>query len=255
MEAPARSPALAADPVLAARRPRLLGEVGIVVVLLVVYDRIANALAGHPTTGDAHGQDLLDLEARLHLGVEHRLNAWLATHRLSELLATSYYQLMYTSTALAVLVACYLRRPDLYRDARNALVWINVVGLAIFVAYPVAPPRSLPDHRFIDSTAAVWFVHYPPDHFGAMPSLHLAWAVWVTAIGIRLVTQPFLRELLVLHPALTALAVVSTANHYVLDVVAGTVLGAVATHAVQQRALVPGRIRRHCPTYHVSVSP
>jgi hypothetical protein len=221
------------------RRPKLLGEVGIVVVLLVFYDRVAKALEHHPALGDAHGAALLRGERRLHIDAEHRLNLWLSAHHVPEILATGYYQLMYTTTALAVLLTCYVRRPDLYRTSRNALLLINVAGLAVFVLYPVAPPRSLPGGGFIDSDAAVWPVHYPPDHFGAMPSLHLAWAVWVGVVGIRIVAQPLLRVLLALHPTLTAIAVVTTANHYVLDVVAGAALGVAGTTAAARWTLGP----------------
>jgi membrane-associated phospholipid phosphatase len=244
MQTQTSAPACDAVPVPGVRRPRLLGEVGIVLVLLVVYDRVAAELAGHAPTGDAHGQDVLGLEARLHLDREHSLNAWLSAHHLPELLATSYYQVMYTTTALAVLVACYARRPDLYRRARNALIGINVVGLIAFVAYPVAPPRSLPDQDFVDSTAAIWPVHYPPDHFGAMPSLHLSWAVWVTAVGVRLTARPVLRLFLAVHPVLTAIAVVSTANHYTLDVLAGAALGVAACGATfADRAALDSAVR------------
>jgi membrane-associated phospholipid phosphatase len=130
---------------------------------------------------------------------------------------------MHLTVALTVLLWCYVRRPDVYRAARNALVGINLVGLAVFALYPVAPPRSI-RAGFLDCVADVWFIHSKPDHFGALPSFHLAWAVWASVVGLAVVTSVLLRLLLLLHPVITAVVVVATANHYLIDVAAGAVL-------------------------------
>src|SRR5207244_12999060 len=98
---------------------------------------------------------------------------------------------------------------------------------------PVAPPRSLPRGGFVDSGAAEWLVHAPPDHFGALPSLHLAWAAWASVVGVAIVAQPALRLLLFLHPILTGVVVMATANHYLIDVAAGVVLGLAVTEAAR----------------------
>ena len=42
-------------------------------------------------------------------------------------LAADYYQFMHEAIALSILAICYLRRPSVYRSARNALVLTNVV--------------------------------------------------------------------------------------------------------------------------------
>lgn len=207
----------------AAVRPRIIGEAAIVAGLLFFYDRIAELAATHPVRADYHGAAVLRAESQAHMAVEGDLNRWLSGHRASEFLAVGYYQLMHLSVALTVLVWCYVRRPDAYRAARNALVGINLVGLAVFALYPVAPPRSI-RAGFLDSVADVWFVHSKPDHFGALPSLHLAWAVWASVVGLAVVTSAPLRLLLVLHPVITAVVVVATANHYLVDVATGAVL-------------------------------
>jgi hypothetical protein len=148
-------------------------------------------------------------------------------HDLSEI-AVWIYQHMHTGFTMGVLLLCYLAGPTVYRPARNALVLMNLVGLVVFFLLPVMPPRLLPGSGFVDSVALAGFgtAHSPgpvaADQYAAMPSLHLGWAVWVTIVVMALLHRFRVRWIAVLHPIVTAIVVVVTANHYVLDVVAGT---------------------------------
>jgi hypothetical protein len=96
------------------------------------------------------------------------------------------------------------------------------------------PPRLLPDEGFVDSVAMACFgtVHSPggveADQFAAMPSLHMGWAVWVAVVIMALLPRHRVRWIAVLHPIVTAIVVVVTANHYVLDVIAGVAVSMAA---------------------------
>jgi membrane-associated phospholipid phosphatase len=130
---------------------------------------------------------------------------------------------------MAVLTCCYLWFPQFYRAARNSLVLTNVVGMTVFVLLPVMPPRLLPEGGFIDSVADAGFGHnhggpIEPAQFAAMPSLHLAWATWVAVVAFFMLRGKPYRVLVFIYPVLTTVAVVSTANHYVMDAVAGAAL-------------------------------
>ena len=63
----------------------------------------------------------------------------------------------------------------------------------------------------------------------AMPSMHVAWTTWCAAAAWSVLRRPCRQVawLVWVFPALTALVVLATGNHYVLDVVAGVVLVAV----------------------------
>ena len=56
-----------------------------------------------------------------------------------------------------------------------------------------------------------------------MPSLHFGWALMV-AIGLITATRSRWRWLWLLHPLLTLLVIVGTANHYWLDALAATAM-------------------------------
>ena len=221
------------EPPVRVRRPALLGELIVIVVLVKVYDRVRRleVAQSRPALHNAH--DVLAIERWLHLDLELAGNQWLVGHHTLLLIASWWYQLAHLTVTLAVLGWCYLRRPDAYRGARNALVLTNLVGLVVFFVYPVMPPRLLPGAGYVDAVAAAGFGSshtgpVPADQYAAMPSLHLAWAVWTASVGMLLLARYRVRVLWLLYPVITATVVVVTANHYVLDVLAGVAVAVVA---------------------------
>jgi membrane-associated phospholipid phosphatase len=94
------------------------------------------------------------------------------------------------------------------------------------------------------------------DQFAAMPSLHIAWAVW-SAVGVWCLTRrKAIRALAVAYPILTCFVVLGTGNHYLLDVVAGAVTVAVAfaLQTALAAALAAVRRRRSTPAREHTVS-
>jgi len=79
----------------------------------------------------------------------------------------------------------------------------------------------------------------PYNAYAALPSLHVGHAILLTAAALRVARGPLLRAAWLAQPALMAVAVVATGNHYVLDVVAGAALGAL---------LLPLALGRRYPT-------
>ena len=229
---PRVAPETGSDGSRARARPRLVGELAVLVVLLVGYDWVRRLAAVRETVALAHGRAILHAEAGLHVHLERISNAWLTSHH-------------HLTAALSVLAAAYVWRPDVYPRARNALVLTNVVGLVVYALYPTAPPRLLPHAGFFDAVTEVFGTPNAPssDQYGALPSLHLAWATWVAVVGGTLVTRRVLRWALWLYPVLTGCVVVATANHYVVDVFTGVALGLAATWITG--ALPVGRRRAH----------
>jgi hypothetical protein len=208
-------------------RPSLVGELLVVLILVKVYDLVRSFAATRQSEAETHGRDVLTLEGHLHLDLERPVNHWLTSSSLLTDAAAGWYQFAHLTITLVALACCYRWRSDIYRRARNSLVLMNVVGLAVFWLYPVAPPRLLPGLGFIDADALAGLGQGPagpisPNLYGAMPSLHLAWATWtVIVLQCLLHERPRLKRLAPAHAVITAFVVVATANHFVLDVVAG----------------------------------
>ena len=127
----------------------------------------------------------------------------------------------------------YVRRDPRYHWMRRA-VGISILGASpVFLAFPCDPPRTLDgfqdtikDVSGLDLDSGLVAQLYNP--IAAFPSIHMAFAV-VTAAGIRATSEnPALRGAAAAYPPAVAFTIFATANHYVLDAVAGTALGLAA---------------------------
>ncbi|MDX6298319.1 MAG: hypothetical protein QOI51_2176 [Nocardioidaceae bacterium] len=214
-------------------RPFLIGELLVVFVLLHVYDYVRSLEAVRMPAALRNGIDVLNAEHDLHINIEYGANHWLAHHQTLSTLLVWWYQYSHITGTMAVLACCYLWFPHLYRSARNSLVLTNCVGMVVYVLLPVMPPRLLPGAGFIDTVALAGFGAdhggpVQPAQFAAMPSLHLAWATWVALVTFTMLRGKPHRRLVFIYPVITATSVITTGNHYVLDVVAGVVLAVAA---------------------------
>ena len=212
-------------------RPALLGEALIVLALVFAYDRVRGFAHARADLAIANGRRILSIESWLHIKIESGMNDLLSQHHGLELVVSWYYQLMFLSATLIVLLWIYWRHETDYRPARNALIAINTVGLLVFWVLPVAPPRLIPGAGFVDSAVVTDVADkattVSPDLYAAMPSLHMAWATWVTLQVLFITRNRVARVLAVSHAVITCVAIMATANHYLLDAVAGYALAAV----------------------------
>jgi diacylglycerol O-acyltransferase / wax synthase len=217
-------------------RPAWWGEVGVLIGLLWVYDAVRSLAPARVSHAVATGRDLLGLEQRWHLDIERGLNqALVHSGLLAQYAANYYYAVLHFGLTLGLLCWVYWRHPEQYRSLRRLLVMINLIALVTFWLLPLAPPRLLPGAGFVDTVAAghtigSWGSPATADanFYAAMPSLHAAWALWVTVAVSRIGTRPATRWAAAAHPAVTGLVVLATANHYVLDTVAGVLTVGVA---------------------------
>jgi hypothetical protein len=220
-----------------------------IVWLCWVYDAITNLapLRLHAAIGNAWG--VLHLEQSLHLDPELGLDRWLAGHHTLALLVADYYDNAHFIVTLGLLGWLWWRRTDLYRPLRNSLVLVNLLGFLVFWRYPVAPPRMLSSYGFTDVVASThafgsWHSGALASHanqLAAMPSLHMAWAAWCTVALWRMTRRRWVRVLAVLYPCLTAVAVLATGNHFLLDIVGGLAAIAVALLVVAAAGRIPKR--------------
>ena len=212
-------------------------------LVLGLYLLVTHGLHTSVPAADAHGLTLLDAERWLHVDGERALNAELAPHAVLGALAAWEYAVTYLVTTFGVLVWLWLRHPDAYPWARNTLLVATLLALAVFAAWPVTPPRLLPGAGFVDVVARhrpllSWggrTVSAGADTRAGMPSLHVAWAVWVTLVTTRRDVRGGARRWAVggtalagLHLVATTYVVLATGNHFVLDVLGGGVAVALA---------------------------
>ncbi|HUD76861.1 MAG TPA: phosphatase PAP2 family protein [Streptosporangiaceae bacterium] len=160
------------------------------------------------------------------------MNSWLAAHQIAALAASWYYILFQGAITGVVGIVLIWRRAPHFALHRDALIAVTAIGLVTFWLYPVAPPRMLPGYHDIIARAVPTFASTVEakgaDQFASLPSLHVAWALWVAVACSSLLRHRALRIVIWLYPAATVLDVLATANHYLLDVITAPAILALA---------------------------
>ncbi len=202
-----------------------------VVAGLMLYSWLHNLAGTDVASATANARTLQSVERWLNLDVEVAANEWLAGNPVLTQAAVLYYRLYYLPLA-AVLLWVLFFRAEVFPTVRRTLIVMAPLALLVFWLLPMSPPRfALPG--IVDIVAA----HDPfgggsrdltngKNHFSAMPSLHVGWsglcayAAWLGARG----THPRLALLAWLFPVGMVAVVITTGNHYILDVVGSVVL-------------------------------
>src|SRR5882757_8678695 len=79
------------------KRPFLIGELLIVIVLIKVYDYIRSLAEVRSGPALEHGREVLSIEGVLRLDLESGGNRWLADHDIVSLVAAYWYQFAHIS--------------------------------------------------------------------------------------------------------------------------------------------------------------
>jgi hypothetical protein len=255
-------------------------EALIVAVFYGIYSFTRNLFGSNKIAGDGipeqaftNAERVIRAEIWLHLYHEQTVQSWFLPYRLFIQFWNVYYGTAHFVVTLGVFVLLYLKRADVFPQWRNTLAAMTALAIIGFAWFPLMPPRLLDEPCPRDDPtsyggACIESDLRPEDGFGfvdtlveyggpwsfesdtmasisnqyaAMPSLHCAWALWTAAAVWSVATHRPLRIAIWLLPLLTALVVVVTANHYILDIVAAafvTALG-IAGAALLQQARAP----------------
>lgn len=169
-----------------------------------------------------------------------------------------FYGTLHFGVTIAVMVFLFVRHPARYGRWRTVLGATTALALVGFLLYPLMPPRLLndcgeygacdPAYGYVDTLVdpgglwsfESWAMVGISNQYAAMPSLHVAWAIWCALAAAPAVRRRWTRWALASYPVLTVFSVVVTANHYWIDA-AGAAL------AVAGGWLVGSRLHRHMP--------
>ncbi|KAJ4290074.1 hypothetical protein N0V88_006580 [Collariella sp. IMI 366227] len=139
--------------------------------------------------------------------------------------------------------------PAVYERRRRTMAMCNLLAFVVFTFWPCMPPRLLSDpaykgewakeakgYGFVDTVhgkdgdSSVWTTNRFCNQYAAMPSLHFGYSFLV---GLTIATVPLRRRgrlgwrrlaivgVGMIYPFVILTAIVATANHFVLDAVAG----------------------------------
>lgn len=222
------------------RRPVWWQELAIIAASYWLYSQIRNAVPEQRSIALRHGRSVQHLQDTLHLNFELSVNRFLAHTEWLAQPMNYYYATLHFVVTIAVMVWLFGQRPHVYRAARTVLATITLLGLLGFYLYPLAPPRLLPQYGYVDTLLKfhTWGSLADPkiaehsNQYAAMPSLHLAWALWCGVSIFSCAERRWVRVLGLAYPLGTLMVIIGTANHFLIDAVAGAVTAA-AGFAVQ----------------------
>lgn len=222
------------------RRSDALREIGVFALALVVYQASRAVVIGSPATAFQNAKSLIHFEKGSGLFVEGSIQSRVMDHvQLVEVLNLFYLTAHWIVTPL-FFVWLYRRRRDVYPLVRNAFLVANGVAIVVFMLFPVAPPRLAAGREgLVDTLRTVsdvdlhggllsgWFNPY-----AAVPSMHFGYAALIGAVAFVLLRSWPLRILALAYPAVVFVTIVGTANHYIVDALAGGLTMALGAAAV-----------------------
>ncbi|MCW2797177.1 MAG: integral rane protein [Nocardioides sp.] len=223
------------------RYPRLrrgLQELALILTLYVAYTS-SRMFASNAMTPALHrANELLHLEELMGLHWERPINKVFEQFELLGLFGSYWYATAHYVVTAVVLIWLYRLGSGRYVPARRALVIATLLALAIYLLAPTAPPRFLEGYVDILNLHAAdgWWgadasaprgVGQLTNELAAFPSLHAGWALWVAIVVQRNAVRPWVRVLGWAHCLVTAVVIVGTGNHWIVDAIVGwMVIGA-----------------------------
>ena len=208
----------------------------------VVY-QVARGAADRSVASAFHnGEWVLQKESGIGALFEPAVQRVVDTSSIMVTLTSYTYWLSQFAVVGVTLLWVYFRHHEKFTGFRNWLIAANLVGLVGYILMPTAPPRMFPEWGFVDTLGQFssinhdsGLISFAANPYAAMPSLHAMDALIVGIVMFTLVRSRIAKVLWLAWPAWVGFSVISTGNHYWLDVLAGFVL-AVATGFALRRA-------------------
>ncbi len=207
--------------------PRGWKHFGIQLVLwlgfYVSYLAVRSAVDQNPAEAVTNGLKVIHFEQRLTHGLWELTVQRVAdsSHFLLTAAAWTYWNSEFTFIGLTLLWV-YLRRHERFARFRNAILLANLTGLIGYALMPTAPPWMFPAKGFVGGVNhSSELIHALGNQYAAMPSLHAADALIVGYCVALSCRSLWARALWAIWPLWVWFCVIATANHYVLDVLAG----------------------------------
>lgn len=240
------SPVEAAAPPARSARWRSVGvEVLILGAAISSYFLVRGLISGRISLAFDNADRVVALERSLGLFVEADLQAAIGDQGWLIDAVNWIYIYAHWPVVIATLVWLLVKHRSQYATFRNAILISGGIGLVIFALFPVAPPRFLVDYGFVDTVtqqSQSYRVLQPPaftNKFAAVPSLHFGWNLLMGIAWATLATNRWARLFGWIMPPAMLAAIVLTANHYIVDGIAGGTLAllgyVVATRWLRRR--------------------
>ncbi|GIM91065.1 inositol phosphorylceramide synthase [Paractinoplanes toevensis] len=210
-------------------RVRLLPQVAVMVAAVAAYFLVRGATQAATAEAVRNAHSVVGLERALGLFHEPGWQASVMGMPFLRTVLNDIYIWGHWPVIAVTLIWLARRHPAVYLRARDTMLLSGGIGLIIFTAFPVAPPRlaGLGMSDTVTAGAHAYRVLQPAmftNQYAAMPSLHVGWDL---VMGLAIATASghlLLRLIAVTLPVAMVITVLCTANHYLVDAIAGAAL-------------------------------
>ncbi len=195
--------------------------------LFFAYSLVRRITAGDLQTAVLNARQIVDFQNAIGLPSEARVQALVLDNPILVKAFNWFYMWGHFPITSAFMVWVFLFRRHAFPLIRDSMIVLTVAGMLLNLLYPLAPPRLLPG--FFDTGALFGPSPYDigvstaANQLAAMPSLHVGWAM-IVAISLIALNSHKYRSLFLLHPLITSVVVVATANHYWIDAIVAILL-------------------------------
>ena len=202
-----------------------------------VYRIVRGVVDGQVEAAFSHARTVVNTERALHLFFEPSVQTWTISRSWLIHIADFTYVNAHFVITTAFLVWLYFWRNEAFYFVRNMFMVAMGLALVLYILYPTAPPRFLPEWGFTDTVTDFFgqgashsaSVLYNP--YAAMPSMHVAFALMIGVTGYRLVKWRPARIFWMVYPLYIAFVVIVTANHFWMDAAVGAVVAVASAYA------------------------
>lgn len=220
-----------------------LREAALVVTAVLMYSLVRGLTDDRVELAFENAHRLISFESALGLFVEPDLQSLITGNEAAINAANAIYIGGYWPVLVGTLLWLLFRHPRDYQLYRNALLVSGGLTLVIFSLFPLAPPRFLPGHGFVDTvsehSAAYRDFSASPfvNEYAAMPSLHFGWILLMGIAWATVGRTTLARITGVAMPTAMFATIVLTGNHYIMDGLVGGIVvlaGLVVAHGVKR---------------------
>lgn len=210
-------------------------EIGLVALGFLLYFIVRGAVVDRTGEALANARAIIEVQKAAGLLFEPALNAWTmdAAWRI-DLFNWVYFWLDFP-LIVSIGLLLFFRSRFHYTLLRDALLISGGLALVMYVSYPVAPPRYLPEWGFTDTLEEFANLSYQAQSmapfvnpYAAVPSLHVGWSVILAFVVFMWTGNRLARIGVSAVVVVQTFAVMATANHYLFDALIGTVVSIAA---------------------------
>jgi PAP2 superfamily protein len=208
---------------------RFLEETCLILPAGLLYFSVRGLEHASQSAAIEHARQVVSFERALGILVEPDLQRTIVDHPALVDLFNWIYVWAHWPVILIWVIWMWTRHRDAYPVYRNAVLLSGAAGMIVFALYPLAPPRLFSDLNVVDTVSLhsrSYRVLQPPsltNLYASMPSLHFGWNLLVGIAIARNARTLLGRAIGVILPIAMFSAIILTANHYIVDGIAGGV--------------------------------